>query len=122
MSPEPEPEAEKEVEVADTMLETQPDLHTSEEASEKNHAAAQPTAEATSVPSEPAAATPEENRVGPHLTTPLGRLPGTRVISCVCHHSRSPGHRSPVRTFLPVGQSQSLESLHMLSKSLLQHR
>lgn len=84
MSPEPEPEAEKEAEVtelkADAMLETQPDLHTSEEASEKNHAAAPPTAEATSAPSEPAAAAPEENRVGPDPTTPPGQLPGTGVI------------------------------------------
>lgn len=84
MSPELEPEAEKEAEVtelkADTMLETQPDLHTSEEASEKNHAAAPPTAEATSAPSEPAAAAPEENRVGPDPATPPGQLPGTGVI------------------------------------------
>lgn len=78
VSPEPEPEAEKEAEVAvtevksETMLEPQTDLHTSEELSEKNHAAAQPPAEATTVPSEPATAAPEENRVGPDLTTSSG--------------------------------------------------
>lgn len=78
VSPEPEPEAEKEAEVAvaelkaETMLETQTDLHTSEEASEKNHAAVQPTAEATTVPSEPATTAPEENRVGPDLTASPG--------------------------------------------------
>lgn len=129
-SPEPEPEAEKEAEVAaaelkaETVLEPQSDLHTSEEPSEKNPAAAQPTAEATSVPSETATAAPEENRVGPDLTT----SPGGGVSCCfsdhsmcvTCHHSRSPGPRSPVRTFLPVGRSQS--SPHTLSKSLLQHR
>lgn len=78
VSPEPEPEAEKEAEVAvtelkaETMVETQTDLHTSEEPSEKNLAAAQPTAEGTSVPSEPATAAPEENRVGPHLPISSG--------------------------------------------------
>lgn len=127
VSPEPEGEVEKEAEVAvaelkaEAMLETQTDLHTSEEPSEKNHAAAPPAAEATTGPSEAATAAPEENRVGPDLTMTSGAV--TRVIKCVCcHYSPSPGHQSPVRTFLPVGQSRPQESPHMLSKSLLQHR
>lgn len=75
MSPEPEAEVEKEAEVAvgelkaEAMLETQTDLHTSEEPSEKSHAAAPPAAEAPTGPSEAAAtAAPEESRVGPDLT------------------------------------------------------
>lgn len=78
VSPEPEPEAEKEAEVgvtelkSETLLEPQTDLHTSEELSEKSHAAAQAPAEATTAPSEPATAAPEENRVGPGLTPSSG--------------------------------------------------
>lgn len=74
VSPEPEAEGEKEAEVAVTelkaeaMLEAQADLHTSEEPSEKNHAAAPPAAEPPTGPSEAATAAPEENRVGPDLT------------------------------------------------------
>lgn len=48
------------------------DMHTSEEPSEKNHAAAQPPAEASAVTSEPATAASEENRVGPGLATTPG--------------------------------------------------
>lgn len=77
VSPEPEAEVEKEAEAAVTelkaeaMLETQTDLHTSEELSEKNHAAP-PAAEATTGPSEAATAAPEENRVGPDLPMTSG--------------------------------------------------
>lgn len=77
MSPEPEAEVEKEAEVAvgelkaEATLEPQTDLHTSEEPSEKSHAAAPPAAEA---PSEAAAAAaPEESRVGPDLPMAPGR-------------------------------------------------
>lgn len=55
---------------AEALLETQTDLHASEEQSEKSHAAAQPTAEAAA--SEPAAAAPEESRVGPGLAACSG--------------------------------------------------
>lgn len=73
----PEPEVEAEVAVtelkAEAALEAQADLHTGEEPSEKNHAAAPPAAEAPAGPSDAATAAPEESRVGPVRTVTSGR-------------------------------------------------
>ena len=52
---------------SETMLETQTDTHTSDEQTEKSPAAPPPSAEPAAVPTDPAPAAPEENRVGLNL-------------------------------------------------------
>ncbi|XP_056899483.1 ras GTPase-activating protein-binding protein 1 [Takifugu flavidus] len=112
VSPEPEAEVEKEAEVAVTelkaeaMLEAQTDLHTSEEPSEKNHAAAPPAAEAPTGPSEAATAAPEENRSFSWASVTSKNLPPSGAVPV----SGIPPHVVKVTPTAPVRAEVKAES------------
>lgn len=107
---------------AEVMLETQTESLSIEDQTEKTPSTAvPPTTEPASASAEATAPPPEvslKNRTKLSLMKKKHK-PYSTLISFNCS---SPGQRLPVRTFLPVGLSQSQDSPHMWQKLLPQLR